>query len=120
MRSFVVPDFADQAKCEGECQQLTPELVGPELHQVVKNPATYAKYRASLTVFDSTGIALEDLAALEVTAEFASEYGVGERTVLSSAGTDPLNPYEFLSVCENDHSSKEELWNEVLERREQL
>jgi ornithine cyclodeaminase/alanine dehydrogenase-like protein (mu-crystallin family) len=94
--SLVVPDFAAQARREGESQQLAPDEIGPELHEVVMHPERYDAWRERCTVFDSTGYALEDLAVLEVVEALALEHGIGERVELEAVGADPHDPYAFL------------------------
>ena len=94
-RSLVVPDFAAQAEREGECQQLDMSKVGPDLIGLVQNQARYADARAGLTVFDSTGHALEDQVAMEMLQEFAEALDLGICVALEASAGDPLNPYDF-------------------------
>ncbi|MCX4728651.1 hypothetical protein [Streptomyces sp. NBC_01306] len=48
-----------------------------------------------MTVFDSTGFALEDHVALDVLLELATEAGIGDRVQLEHLPDDALNPYSF-------------------------
>ncbi len=99
-RSLVCPDFPAQAVMEGECQQLSPGEIGPDLVEVVKNAAQYAPCRRQSTVFDSTGWALEDLVVLELLIDYATELGLGQRLALESISRDPHDPYQFIYEAE--------------------
>ena len=97
-RSFVCPDFHAQAVIEGECQQLAdPQQIGPELYQVVQSPAQYDAYQKQLTVFDSTGFALEDQVALNMLLDYATKLEVGTWIALESASAEVKNPYSFIT-----------------------
>ncbi|MBE9066942.1 ornithine cyclodeaminase family protein [Leptolyngbya cf. ectocarpi LEGE 11479] len=96
-RSFVCPDFREQAICEGECQQLKDlKSIGSELSNVVKNPAQYRHYQQRFTVFDSTGFALEDQVAMNMLLDYATELSVGTLIKLESATAEVKNPYSFV------------------------
>lgn len=97
-RAFVCPDFPEQALKEGECQQLHPSEVGASLVEVVKSPSTYWKERDRISVFDSTGWALEDQLALELLLEQARLLGIGQTLGLESSAADPKDPFGFLSA----------------------
>lgn len=92
-RALVCPDHPQQALREGESQQLTPDRLGPSLAQLVAEPDNLAGARSRLTVFDSTGIALEDHVALDVFVEFANELGLGTRVNLEYRPSDAIDPY---------------------------
>ncbi|MBW1602506.1 ornithine cyclodeaminase family protein [Streptomyces sp. JJ66] len=92
-RALVVPDHPEQARREGECQQLTADHIGPELSRVCAEPERFAAARERLTVFDSTGIALEDHLALDVLTEAAVAIGAGTRLALEYHPSDLLDPY---------------------------
>lgn len=102
-RSLVCPDFLEQARVEGECQQLdldapgAPDAIGPALPQLVQHAAAYEAYRQRPTVFDSTGFGLEDHVALEVFLGHAQRLGLGQRLIIESCGADPYNPYPRLA-----------------------
>lgn len=95
-RSKVCPDFRDQAVAEGECQQLEPDVIGPELHEIVKNKAQYACWQAEPTVFDSTGWALEDLVAADIFTRIGRQHGCGTPVDFACVADDPRNPYAFI------------------------
>lgn len=95
-RAFVCPDFLEQALKEGECQQLEPQDIGATLVEVVRTPCTFADARAQISVFDSTGWALEDQLALELLLEHARTLGIGQSLTLEVCSADPKDPYGFL------------------------
>jgi ornithine cyclodeaminase/alanine dehydrogenase-like protein (mu-crystallin family) len=97
--ALVCPDFLAQAVVEGECQQIPEEQIGPSLIQLVKKPEEYSRYRASRTVFDSTGFALEDKVALEVFIKYADQYDIGATVEIEAIPADPLNPYSLPEVA---------------------
>lgn len=105
-RSMVCPDFMEQARKEGECQQITPELIGPSLVDLIKHSRDYADRRSKPTVFDSTGWALEDHVAMEILFRYAKELGQGSRITIESVSDDPRNPYGFISEVREKRKQK--------------
>jgi len=95
-RSVVCPDFLGQAIKEGECQQLSVAEIGPDLCELVKNIKKFSEIKDQLTVFDSTGWALEDHVAMEVLIDHAAKLKIGQFLEIESISNDPYNPYEFL------------------------
>ncbi|NEQ52237.1 MAG: ornithine cyclodeaminase family protein [Leptolyngbya sp. SIO3F4] len=96
-RSFVCPDFRDQALREGECQQLKDlDKIGSELSDIVKQPEQYRHYQQQFTVFDSTGFALEDQVAMNMLLDYATQLDIGTLVELESAAADVKNPYSFI------------------------
>lgn len=104
--SLVCPDYRAQAVVEGECQQLTPEAIGPELIDLVKHAPEYRSYQMSKTVFDSTGFALEDKAAMQVLLALAKEVGVGQTLPIESIEVDPMDPYSFVRAYVTEEVAK--------------
>ena len=96
-RAFVCPDFLEQARKEGECQRLTNEEIGPELARLCAGPQLADGVRDGLTVFDSTGMPIEDHIALDVLLEFARELGIGSEAEIEHHPADALDPYPALS-----------------------
>ncbi|MBT2384466.1 ornithine cyclodeaminase family protein [Streptomyces sp. ISL-11] len=92
--ALVVPDHLEQARREGECQQLKPAEIGPDLPTLLASPAEAVAHQGRWTVFDSTGYALEDHAILDVLLELAEKYGLGQRVRVEHLPADALNPYE--------------------------
>jgi ornithine cyclodeaminase/alanine dehydrogenase-like protein (mu-crystallin family) len=96
-RSLVCPDFLPQALREGECQQLSRDEVGPALVELVRFADRFKQHREHLTVFDSTGWALEDLVALELLLDLAQAMGIGSWLAIECLAADAKDPYDFLS-----------------------
>ncbi len=95
-QSLVCPDFLEQAKIEGECQQLEDSEIGPNLAELVQNGDTYAFAKEERTVFDSTGWALEDQIVMNLFLELANEFGIGQEIALENISDDAKNPYNFM------------------------
>lgn len=92
----VVPDFLLQAKHEGECQQLSESEIGPSIVEVARNAADYENLQRQLTVFDSTGFALEDLVVMELLLKHATAHSIGTSIGIETLSKDPRNPYGAL------------------------
>ncbi|NNE13066.1 MAG: ornithine cyclodeaminase family protein [Ilumatobacter sp.] len=95
-RARVFPDLLAQCLAEGESQQLDPESLGPEMPVLVQQRSTHEAFRGELTVFDSTGWALEDLIAAELALDHAERLDEGFVLDLQPSPRDPHDPYEFL------------------------
>jgi ornithine cyclodeaminase/alanine dehydrogenase-like protein (mu-crystallin family) len=100
-RAFVTPDFPAQAHVEGECQQLAIEEVGPPLADLIRYPDRYAHCREDLTVFDSTGMGLQDHVVARVIREIVTDLNLGVRIPLQHFGADPRDPFDFQSIQPN-------------------
>ena len=94
-RSFVCPEFLEQAVKEGECQQLSPKDIGASLVELLRDPDEYDHLKQQPTVFDSTGWALEDQVAMEMLFNYAIELGLGTNMEIESITVDPKNPYNL-------------------------
>jgi len=94
--SFVCPDFTKQAKIEGECQQLTDKEIDSDLFEVIQNYDNYKHLQKKLTVFDSTGLALEDKVVMGLFLDLAHEFEIGTDVSLENISNDVKNPYHFL------------------------
>jgi ornithine cyclodeaminase len=92
-RALVCPDLLSQCQAEGECQNLDARLLGPDLATLVQQRCHYQSYRGELTVFDSTGWALEDLVAAELALDHAADLGLGVSVGLHASTADPHDPY---------------------------
>lgn len=97
-RAVVVPDTLEQCRAEGEAQHIAPERLGPEMAHLLRHRAQYEHLRSQLTVFDSTGWALEDLVAAELVLDHAERLNEGVALNLQPTPRDPYDPYEFLSL----------------------
>ncbi len=96
-RSFVCPDFRDQAVVEGECQRLQPDQIGADIVEVARNPAAFEHVQLQRSVFDSTGWALEDQVVINLFMEYATQFGLGQWVEIESIPNDAKNPYHFLT-----------------------
>jgi len=97
-RSFVCPDFMDQALVEGECQQLERADIDADLAEVVKNELNYTAVKEQLSVFDSTGWALEDAVVMELFMDYARDLGLGHEMEIEIVTEDAKNPYGFIQT----------------------
>ena len=93
--ALVVPDIRAQCLVEGECQQIPEEHVGPELWELLQTAAS-ADNTSRVTVFDSTGWAIEDDVALRLAYRLALQHDLGTDIVLESLSSDPYDPYSPL------------------------
>ncbi len=98
-RAVVVPDHLQQCLDEGECQQLDPAEVGPTLAGLVRNESGYRALRTQTTVFDSTGWVVEDQVVMSLIMRHAERLGLGRLVDLHHLPTDPMNPFESLSLA---------------------
>ena len=94
--ALVCPDLKEQAVLQGECQQLEDWEIGPELTEVVQHPGKYIDARERRTIFDSTGLAIEDHVAINIVLAYAEELGLGQQIQIENRSADPKNPYSFL------------------------
>ena len=103
--SLVVPDFREQAIVEGECQQLDENEIGPDFTELVQNADGFAQAQDQLTVFDSTGWALEDHIVAQMVLTYAKEMKIGNLASFESSSPDPKDPYSvFRSLPELVHT----------------
>ncbi len=95
--AFVATDLLDQARVEGECQSLTEDQIASprcvELQTVVECPGAFESRRDELTIFDSTGIAMEDAIALGLVCELARQANIGHHYSDPAHQREPKNPY---------------------------
>ncbi|MFY1633690.1 ornithine cyclodeaminase family protein [Solwaraspora sp. WMMB335] len=95
LRATVCADHPEQALREGECQQLSANQVHLTLAQICAEPESAGDSRHGPTVFDSTGVAIEDHITLNVFVELARQAGIGTDVDVDSRTSDPLNPYSL-------------------------
>lgn len=93
-RSLVVPDFREQAQREGECQMLEQSEIGPDIVTMLQTNGGNLDGQNRTTIFDSTGYALEDQAAMEMMLELAEAHNIGSKIELVRPPEDPINPYD--------------------------
>lgn len=77
-RALIVVDDLDQARSIGECQW-APELPCAEFGDVLTGAATITRKPTDITVFDMTGLALQDLTVARFLHERALADGAGTR-----------------------------------------
>lgn len=95
--SFVCPDFYDQAKIEGECQQLKDDEIDSDWVEVLQNASEFKQVKDQLTVFDSTGWALEDQVVMDLFLDLAKKFDIGLEVAIENVSEDAKNPYHFLT-----------------------
>jgi ornithine cyclodeaminase/alanine dehydrogenase-like protein (mu-crystallin family) len=95
-RSLLCPDLLSQCRSEGEAQRVGPERLGPDLATLVQQRTRYEAWRNHLTVFDSTGWALEDLVVAEMMVDHAADLGIHAGIDLHAPVVDPHDPFEGL------------------------
>jgi len=95
---YVSPDFLEQALQEGECQQLLKGNIGSEISQIVQHPNSYVSKKEGITVFDSTGWALEDHVVFKLFARLAEKHNIGSHVDIEYIPEDAKNPYEFIAL----------------------
>ncbi len=96
-QSYVCPDWITQAKIEGECQQLSDEYIGEDLTDCLKKANELSHLRDNFTVFDSTGLALQDLVVSDILLKYAKSMHLGRYVKLENTSLDEKNPYSFLT-----------------------
>ncbi len=94
--AVVIPDVVEQCLAEGECQQLSPDQLGPDMVTVLTDPA-HRELVNQRTVFDSTGWSYEDQIAAKLFLKHATRLGVGTPVRLQDNPDDPYDPYEALT-----------------------
>lgn len=102
-RSLVCPDFPPQAMREGECQQLESSQVGPDLLRLVQEQDRYLPHRDRITVFDSTGWALEDYVTMNLLMDYGSQLGCGTEVSIADLAEDPHDPYAALEAASREN-----------------
>jgi len=92
----VVVELLDQALVEGEVQNVGRSAVYAELWEVVAGVKPGRVSEEEVTVFDSVGVAFEDLAALTYLYELAERAGVGSEVELVPRPSDPKNLFSLV------------------------
>jgi ornithine cyclodeaminase/alanine dehydrogenase-like protein (mu-crystallin family) len=94
-RSHVVADHPEQARREGESQQLPAGRLPAGIAELCARPELAHALRGRPTVYDSTGFALQDHLAMEVVLELAAEHDLGRRVQLEHHPVDAADPYSL-------------------------
>ena len=62
----------------------------------MKGAGQFSAKQDTMTVFDSTGYAVEDHIVIAFLDEVADELGLGQRLAIEANTPDPRNPYHFI------------------------
>ncbi len=96
-KAKVIADYLPQALGEGECQVLSEQEVYTELGKIVTGKKVGRELTTEITIFDSTGFAIEDLMAFKRVLELAQQYDLEKETEFAGTSfVDPQDPYHFL------------------------
>ena len=99
-KSFVCPDFLAQALKEGECQRLDDTDIGPDFFECIQHPEKYKPVQNTTTVFDSTGLPLEDQVVMNLFLEYANTMKLGQELSIEIIPDNAKSPYEFMYMKE--------------------
>ena len=92
----VFVEFEPQTRVEGDVQQMPADFPVTEFWRVLSGERPGRTHARQVTVFDSVGFALEDLAALAFMRDTAAELGLGEVIELVPQLADPKNLFGLL------------------------
>ena len=92
----VFVEYAPQTRVEGEIQQMPASFPVTAFWEVLAGIAPGRTGAAQVTVFDSVGFALEDLAALCFVRDAAAELGIGSAIELVPRMADPKDLFGVL------------------------
>ncbi len=95
-RASVFVEFLEQARIEGEIQQLGPDAAATELWRVVTGAAPGRRNAAEVTVFDSVGFAIEDFSTLRYLRDLATRTGLSTELDLVPRMADPKDLFGLL------------------------
>jgi ornithine cyclodeaminase len=107
-RSRIVVEYFDQSVIEGEIQRFkngdskeaiekVRDHVHAELYEVITGAKSGRESEEDITLYDSTGIALEDYTALRYVYELTEKYGLGQELNLTPTMSDPKNLISVLN-----------------------
>jgi len=100
LRSSVFVEFAEQARIEGDIQQMTPDFPVTELYDVLIGNHPGRQSADEVTLFDSVGFSLEDYSTLVLTHRLAAELNIGQPIELVPPGAEIGDLYGYL-IAEN-------------------
>ena len=92
----VFVEFLDQARVEGEIQQMPPDFPATELWRVLAGAAPGRAHAEEVTVFDSVGFAIEDFSTLRYLRDLANRTGLCSTLDLVPDLADPRNLFALL------------------------
>ncbi len=93
----VFVEYLDQARVEGEIQQLPPDFPATELWRVVTSASPGRRNATEVTVFDSVGFAIEDFSTLRYLRELATRTGLCSTLDLIPDLPDPKNLFSRIA-----------------------
>ncbi len=93
----VFVEFLDQARMEGEIQQLPSDFPATELWRVITGAAPGRHHATEVTVFDSVGFALEDFSTMRYLRDLATRTGLSSTLDLVPDLADPKNLFDLLA-----------------------
>jgi ornithine cyclodeaminase len=96
LRASIFVEYAPQTRIEGEIQQLAPDHPVTEIWQVIAGRARGRRDPREITLFDSVGFAVEDLAALCYIRDKAMETGLFTRLDLLADPDDPRDLFGMI------------------------
>lgn len=96
-RASVFVEFLEQARIEGEIQQLGPDAAATELWRVVTGAAPGRRTAAEVTVFDSVGFAIEDFSTLRYLRDLTTRTGLFTELDLVPRMADPKDLFGLLA-----------------------
>ncbi len=102
LKSKIVVDFIDQAIIEGETQQIDKTKIYAHLGEIVAKRKIGRENSKEITIFDSTGFAMEDLITYEFVFDLAKEIGIGREIDLIIKPKNPKNLYESYFIGEKN------------------
>lgn len=94
LRSKVVVDFYPQALVEGETQQISKEQTYCDLGEIVSGRRKGRECKDEITIFDSTGFAMEDLVTYNLLYELAGKFKFGKTIDIIARPGNPKDLYE--------------------------
>jgi len=92
----VFVEFEPQTRIEGDLQRMPADFPVTELWRVLTGAAPGRRHVDEVTVFDSVGFALEDLATLGFLRDAAIGLGIGRPFALVPQGADPKDLFGVL------------------------
>ncbi len=95
-KSTVVVEFLEQAKIEGEIQQLSKDFVCTELQELIKKDVVLNVDSHGTILFDSVGFALEDYSVLRLVYDLAKANNIGKQMNLIPEIDDVKDLYSLI------------------------
>ncbi len=96
-RCKTVVEYRPQSEQEGEIQQTGAASVHAELWEVLTDQRPGRDNDDEITLFDAVGIAVEDLAVLDLVARLAERYDIGSEVTLVPDLADPKDLFSLVA-----------------------